>query len=62
MTELVLAAGGKFYFAKDLVIGRRDAERFFPPDKLAAFRALKAELDPEGLLENNLTRRVFGSS
>jgi FAD/FMN-containing dehydrogenase len=59
MTEVVLAAGGKFYFAKDLVIGRGDAERFFPPDRLAAFRALKAELDPAGLLENNLTRRVF---
>jgi FAD/FMN-containing dehydrogenase len=62
MTEVVLAAGGKFYFAKDLVISRRDAERFFPADKLAAFRALKAELDPAGLLENNLSRRVMGGA
>ncbi len=59
MTEVVLAAGGKFYFAKDLVLGSGDARRFFPPDKLAAFEALKAELDPEGLLENDLGRRIF---
>ena len=59
MTEVVLDAGGKFYFAKDLVIGTADARRFFPADKLAAFEALKAELDPEGLLENNLVRRAF---
>jgi FAD/FMN-containing dehydrogenase len=51
MTEVVLAAGGKFYFAKDLVVGNADVRRFFPADKLAAFEALKAELDPERLLE-----------
>ena len=59
MTEVVLAAGGKFYFAKDLVIGSRDVRRFFPAEQLSAFEALKAEVDPEGLLENNLTRRAF---
>jgi FAD/FMN-containing dehydrogenase len=59
MTELVLAAGGRFYFAKDLVIESDDARRFFPPDRLAAFLALKDEVDPEGLLENDLTRRAF---
>ena len=59
MTELVLAAGGKFYFAKDLVIGSDDARRFFPDDRLEAFRALKAELDPGGLIEGDLARRAF---
>jgi FAD/FMN-containing dehydrogenase len=59
LTEVVLAGGGRFYFAKDLVIDARDAERFFPPDNLARFRALKRELDPEGLLATNLYRRVF---
>jgi len=59
MTEIVLDAGGKFYFAKDLVIGRSDARRFFPAVELAAFEALKRELDPEGLLETNLARRAF---
>lgn len=60
MTEVVLDAGGRFYFAKDLVIGRADAERFFPAEKLEAFRALKRELDPEGSLSTNLSRRVMG--
>ncbi len=59
LTEMVLAAGGKFYFAKDLVIGHGDMVRFFPPDKLDAFLALRAELDPDGLLATNLWRRVF---
>ena len=59
MTEVVLAAGGRFYFAKDLVIQAGDARRFFPAEKLAAFEALKRDCDPERLLVNNLTRRVF---
>ncbi len=59
MTEVVLTAGGRFYFAKDLVLGQGDAERFFPPDKLAAFRALRREVDPEALLQTDLSRRVF---
>jgi FAD/FMN-containing dehydrogenase len=60
LTELVLAAGGKFYFAKDLVIGPDDARRFFPEENLERFLALKRELDPDGLFETNLWRRVFG--
>lgn len=60
LTDLALEAGGKFYFAKDLVIGPEDARRFFPDDKLDAFLSLKKELDPEGMLETNLWRRVFG--
>ncbi len=60
LTELVLGGGGKFYFAKDLVIGPEDARRMFPPDKLAKFAALKRELDPDRILETNLSRRVFG--
>jgi FAD/FMN-containing dehydrogenase len=59
MTRIVLAAGGRFYFAKDLVVGAEDVRRFLPPDRLAAFAALKRECDPEGLLENNLVRRAF---
>ena len=59
VTEIVLAAGGKFYFAKDAVIGRDDARRFFPAEKLDAFLALKREVDPAGLLQTNLWRRVF---
>ena len=60
MTEVVIGGGGKFYFAKDLVIGPGDARRFFPADKLAAFEKMKRELDPEQVLQTNLYRRVFG--
>jgi FAD/FMN-containing dehydrogenase len=60
LTEIVLAGGGKFYFAKDLVIGQRDMLRMFPPEKTQAFLRLKRELDPEMLLQTNLYRRVFG--
>ncbi len=59
MTAIVLAGGGRFYFAKDLVIGRRTMEAMFPGDRLEAFRALKREVDPELLLQTNLWRRVF---
>jgi FAD/FMN-containing dehydrogenase len=61
LTEVVLAAGGRFYFAKDLVLSSSDPARFYPPDKLAAFRALKRELDPEGMFETNLWRRAFAA-
>jgi FAD/FMN-containing dehydrogenase len=60
MTEVVLSAGGRFYFAKDLVLGAGDVERFLPADRLEAFRALKRELDPEALLATDLSRRVLG--
>jgi FAD/FMN-containing dehydrogenase len=60
LTELVLEAGGRFYFAKDLVLGAGDVDRFLPADRLAAFRALKRELDPEQTLATDLSRRVLG--
>jgi len=60
LTEIVLAAGGRFYFAKDLVIGPRDAERAFPPQNLQRFLELKRTLDPGMLLQTNLYRRIFG--
>jgi FAD/FMN-containing dehydrogenase len=62
LTEVVLAGRGKFYFAKDLVIGRQDMLRMFPPDKLDAFLALKREVDPDNLLQTDLSRRVFGGA
>ena len=60
LTELALAAGGKFYFAKDLVLRPGDVRRMLPADKVAAFESLKREVDPESILETNLYRRAFG--
>jgi decaprenylphospho-beta-D-ribofuranose 2-oxidase len=62
MTEIVLNAGGKFYFAKDLVLRASDAERFYPEGTLDSFRALKRELDPDGLLMSDVWRRINGLS
>ncbi len=62
LTRVVLDHGGRFYFAKDAVIGPRTVESMFDEDKLEAFRAMKAKLDPDELLQTNLWRRAFGNS
>jgi FAD/FMN-containing dehydrogenase len=59
LTGIVLAAGGRFYFAKDLVIGNEDMLRYVPPENLSRFLALKRRLDPATLLQTDLYRRVF---
>lgn len=59
LTEVVIAAGGRFYFAKDLVVAAEDTARFLPHDKLAAFAALKRACDPETLLDGKLYQRAF---
>ncbi len=56
MDEVVLAAGGRFYFAKDLTATPSTLERAYP--NLARFRELKRELDPQGLLTSDLARRL----
>lgn len=59
LSELVLEAGGRFYFAKDSLVLPDHVERMFPEDKLAAFMALKKRVDPDGLLQTDLWRRAF---
>ena len=59
LTRVVLAGRGKFYFAKDLVIGSQDMVSMFPPEKLNAFLELKRRLDPTTLLQTDLSRRVM---
>ena len=60
LTEIALAAGGKFYFAKDLVLRPGDVRRMLPAEKVAAFEALKREVDPDSILQTDLYRRAFG--
>lgn len=60
LAECVVDGGGRFYFAKDLVISAEIVGRMYAPERLAAFLALKERLDPEGLLETNQWRRCFG--
>jgi FAD/FMN-containing dehydrogenase len=62
LTEIALAAGGKFYFAKDLVIGEGDMRRMLPADRVEAFEKLRGSVDPASVLQTDLYRRVFGSA
>lgn len=57
MNDLVLAAGGRFYFAKDSTLRPADVEQFLG-EALDRYRARKAEWDPEGLLTSSLAERV----
>lgn len=61
MTELVLEAGGRFYFAKDSLLRPDQVIRAFGQEKVDAYLALKKRLDPEGVLQTDLTRRAFGN-
>lgn len=57
LNTLVTEAGGRFYFAKDCTLRAEDAGAYLGPS-LDRLRALKAELDPEGLFTSDLAQRV----
>jgi decaprenylphospho-beta-D-ribofuranose 2-oxidase len=52
----VLAAGGRVYLAKDSRIAAGTLAAMYP--RLAEFRALRAELDPAGVMASDLSRRL----
>lgn len=56
--RVVLEAGGRFYFAKDLTVEPESVLRAWPADNLERFSNLRAELDPEGLLSTDLYERA----
>jgi FAD/FMN-containing dehydrogenase len=58
--KLVLQAGGRFYFAKNSETTAETAKQFFGEDTIAKFKKLKKRCDPNGLLESDLYRRIFG--
>jgi FAD/FMN-containing dehydrogenase len=58
--RIVLEAGGRFYFSKNSETRPETAARFLGEETIAKFRALKKCCDPNGLLESDLFRRVFG--
>ncbi len=62
LDQLVLEAGGRFYFAKDSLLTPQAVERFLGADTLARFHALKARCDPQTLLQTELYRRVLAPS
>jgi FAD/FMN-containing dehydrogenase len=57
--DLVVEAGGHFYFAKDGVARADQVASSFGPERIAAFVEMKKRLDPEGVLSTGLSRRVL---
>jgi decaprenylphospho-beta-D-ribofuranose 2-oxidase len=60
LDEIVLSAGGRFYFAKDSTLAPGSAERFLGAKTIRQFKQLKAKVDRNHLLESDLYRRVIG--
>jgi len=60
LDEIVLRAGGRFYFAKDSTLRPEVADAYLGKDAIDQFRDLKHRCDPDSLLETDLWRRVFG--
>ena len=58
--RIVLAAGGRFYFAKNSETTAETARTFYGEEIVEKFKKLKKRCDPNGLLESDLYRRVFG--
>jgi decaprenylphospho-beta-D-ribofuranose 2-oxidase len=52
----VLSHGGRVYLAKDSRVPPRVFEQMYP--RLTEFRKIRAELDPEGVLASDLSRRL----
>lgn len=56
--DLVLAAGGRFYMAKDSTLRPSDVKAYLGSETLNKFRSLKAQVDPHGLLTSDLAKRL----
>jgi decaprenylphospho-beta-D-ribofuranose 2-oxidase len=57
--RIVLAAGGRFYFAKNSETSAETTRAFLGEETIARFKKLKNRCDPNGLLESDLYRRIF---
>jgi len=57
----VIAAGGKFYFAKDAALRAEDVLASYGTETVARFAAIKQRLDPQGVLASDLVRRALPS-
>lgn len=62
LDRLVIEAGGRFYFAKDSTLTRGSFAPVRDEERVRRFLAHKTACDPDGLLETNLFRRIFGDA
>ncbi len=58
--QIVVANGGRFYFAKNSETTAETTLKFYGNETVAKFKKLKKRCDPNGLLESDLYRRIFG--
>lgn len=58
--QIVIANGGRFYFAKNSETSAETALAFYGEETVKKFKKLKKRCDPNGLLESDLYRRIFG--
>jgi len=58
MAEVVLDAGGRFYYAKDAVLQESSFARVHGDEATKQFRALKEKWDPQRMLQTDLSRRM----
>lgn len=58
--RIVVAGGGRFYFAKNSETTAETALAFYGEETVKKFKRLKKRCDPNGLLESDLYRRIFG--
>jgi FAD/FMN-containing dehydrogenase len=61
LDEIVLDAGGRFYFAKDSTLAPESVRRYLGSETVDTFLDLKARYDPDGVLQTNLWRRLFAA-
>jgi FAD/FMN-containing dehydrogenase len=59
LDQIVLEAGGRFYFAKDSTLHPSRLVLYRNEDRVQQFLALKRQCDPENLLQTDLYRRLF---
>jgi decaprenylphospho-beta-D-ribofuranose 2-oxidase len=59
MIAMVIAAGGRFYLAKDHFLTHVQYRQSIGDQAVDAFLRLKQGYDPEGLLQSDLFRRIF---
>ena len=60
LNEVVLAGGGRFYFAKDSTLTPEAVQAYLGEETVKKFRDLKAKVDPHHILQTDLYRRCFG--
>ncbi len=60
LDQVVLAAGGRFYFAKDSTLPKDVVHSFLGEDTVRKFKSIKTQFDPDNILQSDLYRRCFG--